>query len=311
MTSLSNRLKRPDSAFGGALPAAPRRRRTLAPYVFISPFYLGFIIFQLAPIAFSIYLSLADWNGGSTIQFVGLDNFRTLVEDARFWNAFRVTFVITVTCTLLGTAGALALAVFLERMPDWLSSLLRVIFFLPSVTSVVVITYVWKQLYSGDYGYFNVVLEGLGLARQDWLADPNLALPALIIMLIWAGLGWDTLIITAGLRSIPEELYDAAKVDGASDWSEFWHITLPLLRPTLTFVLVTGVIFLWGIFAQAQLLTGGGPLRQTQTIALYLYDVGFRYHEFGYASAMAVVLSLIMFISSYLNFRIVKTEVEY
>jgi ABC-type sugar transport system permease subunit len=194
---------------------------------------------------------------------------------------------------------------------DWLASLLRVIFFLPSVTSVVVIAYIWRELYNTDYGYFNTILVQFGFERLNWLVDPRVQLWALIVMLLWAGLGWDALIITSGLRAIPTELYDAAKVDGASGWAEFWNITLPLLRPTLTFVLVTGVIFLWGIFAQPQLLTGGGQLRESQTIALYLYDIGFRYHKFGYASAMAVVLSLLMFVSSYLNFRFVKMDVEY
>lgn len=300
-------------AKGGVLPTFPvptKRRRSITPYVFISPFYLGFIIFQLLPIAFSFYLSLVTWNGGAAMEFTGLDNFRTLVADPRFWNAFRITLIITFVCTVVGTIGALALAVLLERVVDWLASLLRVIFFLPSVTSVVVITYVWRYLYNTDYGYFNVVLQQLGFAPLSWL-DGNLQLLALIIMLIWAGLGWDALIITAGLRAIPTELYDAAKVDGAGGWDEFWNITLPLLRPTLTFVLVTGVIFLWGIFAQPQLLTNGGQLRESQSIALYLYDVGFRYHKFGYASAIALVLSLLMFVSSYLNFRFVKTEVEY
>ncbi len=291
--------------------AVPKRKGDPSPYLFISPFYLGFLAFQLLPITFSIYLSLASWDGMTSVQFIGLDNFVHLIRDARFWNAFKNTLIITVVCTILGTAGSLILAVLLERVQDWLATLLRAIFFLPSVTSTVVITYIWKQLYSTDYGYFNVILENLGLPRQDWLVNPTLALPSLIVMLIWAGLGWDALIIAAGLRSIPEELYDAAKVDGASGWSEFWHITLPLLRPTLTFVLVTSVIYLWGLFAQPQLLTGGGPLRKTQTIALYLYDVGFRYHDFGYASAIAVALSLIMFFSSYLNFRLVRTEVEY
>lgn len=295
-----------------SIPRVPtHKRRDPSPYLFISPFYLGFVIFQLLPILFSIYLSLANWNGGNAITFVGLQNFQTLLADGKFWNTFRVTLIITVVCTIVGTIGALALAVFLERVVDWLASLLRVIFFLPSVTSVVVIAYVWRQLYNTDYGYFNAVLVQLGFARQNWLSDPALQLVALLVMLIWAGLGWDALIITSGLRSIPSEFYDAAKVDGANGWNEFWNITLPLLRPTLTFVMVTGVIFLWGIFAQPQLLTGGGQLRESQTIALYLYDVGFRYHKFGYASAMALVLSLIMFVSSYLNFRFVKAEVEY
>jgi ABC-type sugar transport system permease subunit len=291
--------------------ALQRLGRQFTPYLFISPFFLGFLAFQLLPIAFSIFLSLAQWNGMSDIQFIRLDNFTALFDDARFWNAFKVSFTMTIACTFLGTAGSMALAVLLERLDDRLSSLLRVIFFLPSVTSVVVITYIWKQLYSADYGYINAFLVRLGLSPQKWLTDPKLALPALIVMLVWAGLGWDALIITAGLRSIPPELYDAAKVDGASDWAEFWHITLPLLRPTLLFVLVTSVIYLWGLYAQPQLLTGGGPLRRTQTVAMYLYDVGFQYHKFGYASAIAAVLSVIMFVSSYLNFRFVRADVEY
>jgi ABC-type sugar transport system permease subunit len=288
-----------------------RFKESLAAYPFIAPFFLGFIIFQLLPICFSITLSFAQWNGMSAIQFSGVQNFIDMFHDAKFWNALRVTFIITIFCTIVGTIGAMALAVLLEKVEDRFASILRVFFFLPSVTSVVVIGYIWKQLYSSDYGFFNSILVQVGLPAQDWLTNPKLALPALLVMLIWAGLGWDALIITSGLRSIPDELYDAGRVDGTNGWSEFRYITLPLLQPTLLFILVTSVIFLWGIFAQPSVLTGGGPLRQTQTIAMYLYDVGFRYHKFGYASAIAVILSLIMFVSSYLNFRFVKSDSEY
>jgi multiple sugar transport system permease protein len=301
-------LKRPP-AFSGAT-SWQRFVQKTTPYYFIAPFFLIFAIFQLLPILFSIFLSLAQWNGMSAIQFIGLDNFILMFKDAKFWNALKVSLIITVVCTIGGTIGSTILAVLLEKVEDFLASILRVIFFIPSVTSVVVITYIFKQLYNTDYGYFNAILARLGMSTQQWLQDPKLALPALIIMLIWAGLGWDALIITAGLRAIPEELYDAGKVDGTDDWTEFWYITLPQLRPTLLFVLVTGVIFLWGIFAQPQLLTGGGPVRATQPIALYLYDQGFQYHKFGYASAIAVVLSIIMFVSSYINFRFIKYEVE-
>jgi multiple sugar transport system permease protein len=282
--------------------------RIFTPYAFIAPFFLGFLVFQLLPIAFSIFLSLAQWNGMGAIKYIGLDNFVMMFKDAKFWNALKVSLIITIVCTFLGTAGSTILAVLLEKIEDRLASILRVIFFLPSVTSVVVITYIFKELYSTDYGFFNILLIKLGLSPQNWLQDPSLAMFSLLIMLIWAGLGWDALIITAGMRTIPEELYDAGKVDGTDDWTEFWYITLPQLRPTLLFVLVTSVIFLWGIFAQPQLLTEGGPLRATQSIALFLYDQGFQYHKFGYASAIAVVLSIIMFISSYLNFRFIKYE---
>lgn len=285
-----------------------RLNKKLPPYVYISPFFLGFIVFQLIPISFSLFLGFAEWNGMSSIQVIGFNNFIKLFQDAKFWNAFRVTFAITIICTIIGTAGATLLAVILEKVSDRVASILRVIFFLPSVTSVVVIASVWKQLYSADYGLFNDILIALHLPPQNWLTDAHWAFPALIIMLIWAGLGWDSLIIAAGLRSIPDELYDAGKVDGTNAWTEFWHITLPLLRPTLLFVLVTSVIYLWGIYAQASLLTGGGPLRQTQTIAMYLYDNGFRYHRFGYASAIAIVLSIVMLLTSYLNIKLVKYE---
>ncbi len=288
-----------------------RWREKITPYLFISPFFVGFVILQLLPILFSVFLSFAEWNGMSAIHLNGLENYRTLIEDSRFWNAFRVTLIITVVCTIAGTAGALVLSVLLEKLPDALASILRLVFFLPSVTSVVVIAFVWRQLYNADAGLLNTALSAVGLPGQEWLKDPQLALPSLIVMLIWAGLGWDALIITAGLRSIPDDLYDAAKVDGSSGWDEFWHITLPLLRPTILFVTVTSVIFLWGMFAQPQLLTGGGPVRRTQTIAMYLYDTGFQYHKFGYASAIAVTLSLLMFVSSYLNFKLVKADVEY
>lgn len=288
-----------------------RWREKLTPYLFISPFFIGFIVLQLLPILFSVFLSLTEWNGMQAIQFNAPENYKILLQDSRFWNAFRVTLIITLVCTIVGTVGALILSVLLERLPDGIASILRVIFFLPSVTSVVVIAFVWRQLYNGDTGLLNGALNMVGLPGHEWLKDPQLALPALIVMLIWAGLGWDSLIVTAGLRSIPDDLYDAAKVDGASGWDEFWHITLPLLQPTILFVTVTSIIFLWGMFAQPQLLTGGGPIRKTQTIAMYLYDTGFQYHKFGYASAIAVVLSLLMFVSSYLNFKFVKTDVEY
>lgn len=308
MTSTELVIK-PKAQYSG-ITAWQRFVRNATPYVFISPFFVGFLIFSLLPIAFSIVLSFADWNGMSAIQFTGLDNFVTMFQDAKFWNSLRVSLIITVVCTVLGATGSTILAVLLEKVEDRLAGVLRVIFFLPSVTSVVVIAYIFRQLYSADYGYFNALLIKFGIPPQDWLQNPNLAMPALLVMLIWAGLGWDALIITAGLRAISEELYDSARVDGANEWSEFWYITLPLLRPTLLFVLVTSVIYLWGLFAQPQILTGGGPLRITQPVALYLYSQGFTYHKFGYASAIAVILSLIMFISSYINFRFIKYDTD-
>ncbi len=286
-----------------------------APYAFISPFFIGFFTFQLAPILFSAYLSVAKWNpyvqDGTGLTFVGMEHFRRLMEDPRFLHSLQITTVITITCTIIGTLLAVILAVLLDKIPEWASSILRAVFFLPSVTSVVVITYIWKQLLSARYGYLNVILERVGLEGQNWLRDPSLAIWAVIIMLIWSGLGWDALIIMAGLRNIPEELYDAAKIDGAGPVSEFLHVTVPMLRPVLVFVVTTGFIYLLGLFAPVQLLTGGGPMHKTETVALYLYYRAFGTQDYGYASAIAVALTLIMFVVSFANYWFFGREVEY
>ncbi len=285
-----------------------------APYAFISPFFIAFAVFQLFPILFSVFLSVQHWNpyrqGAEAFEFVELQNFIDLAADSRFWHSLHVTLTITIICTLVGTMFAVILAVLIDKMPDRFSAILRAAFFMPAVTSVVVIAYIWKQLLSTNYGTINVILEGLGLERQNFLGDSNLAIWSIIVMLIWSGLGWDTLIITSALRNIPRELYESAKLDGANELAEFRYITIPLLRPVLLFVVTTGLIFLLGIFAQVQLLTNGAPLHRTETVALYLYNQGFEYQEFGYASAIAVVLTLIMFVASYVNYRFFG-DVEY
>lgn len=289
--------------------------RGLTPYLLISPFFIGFILFQLFPILFSFFLSTQQWNpykdGADAFAFVKLDHFDTLFHTARFWNSLRVTGIITLVCVTIGTALAVLLAVLIDAVPDWLSNILRAVFFMPSVTSVVVITFIWKQLLNRRYGLVNDLLVSNHIMdAQNFLGDSKLALWSIIVMLIWAGLGWDALIITSSLRNIPEEYYEAARIDGASYVKQFRYITLPLLRPVLLFVVTTGCIFLIGLFAQVQLLTGGNPLHRTETVSLYLYDQAFGYQEFGYASAIAVTLTFIMFAVSFFNFKFLGNRGE-
>lgn len=331
------------------------------PYIFIAPFFIGFIAFQLFPIGFSAYLSFHDWNpfirNGIAPQNTVLDkyagewgvidldddlvtkevvmedgttkkvtvreeshriidddtfkHYQNLLKDDRFLNSLMVTMTITITCTLLGTTLAVILATLLDAVPERLSMILRAVFFMPAVTSVVVIAQIWKQLFNTRYGYLNQILEVFHQSPKDWLSSPDTALLATIIMLIWAGLGWDSLIIMSGLRNIPRELYDAAKVDGAGLFQVFFRITLPLLRPVLVFVLTTGLIFLLGLFAQVQLLTNGRPKHTTETVALYLYSQGFENQNFGYAAAIAVALALIIFVISFLNYALLGRRMEY
>lgn len=282
--------------------------RGLTPYLLISPFFIGFILFQVFPIGFSIFLSTQEWNpykqGSDAFEYVGTAHFETLFDTPRFWNSLRVTGTITVVCVTVGTTLAVILAVLIDSVPDWLSNILRAVFFMPSVTSVVVITFIWKQLLNRRDGIVNDFLVSNHIMdAQNFLGDSKLALWSIIVMLIWAGLGWDALIITSSLRSIPQEYYEAARIDGAGNLTQFRFITLPLLRPVLLFVVTTGCIFLIGLFAQVQLLTGGNPLHRTETVSLYLYEQAFGYQEFGYASAIAVTLTMIMFAVSFANFK--------
>src|SRR5689334_9768479 len=186
----------------------------LAPYAFISPFFIGFLVFQLFPICFSVFLSTQQWNpykqGVEQFEYVGLQHFADLLQDDRFWNSLRVTGIITVTCTIVGTSLAVILATLVDKVPDWLSNILRAGFFMPAVTSVVVITFIWKQLLNADSGAFNSFLISIGMQPQDFLGDGDIAIWSIIFMLIWAGLGWDSLIVTSALRAIPEEYYEAA-----------------------------------------------------------------------------------------------------
>jgi len=226
----------------------------------------------------------------SAIKFVGLDNFTLMWQDAKFWNSFQVSLTITVVCTILGTIFAVLLAVLLEKVDDRLANILRVVFFLPSVTSVVVISYIWKQLYSTDYGFYNTVLVKLGLPPQDWLSDPTWAMFALLVMLIWAGIGWDALIITTGLRGIPDDLYDSGKVDGTNDWSAFRYITLPLLRPTIMVALLFRSIDCLKTFDIIYVMTAGGPGFASETLNVYTFQVGLFYFHIGYACSLLVIL---------------------
>ncbi|HRE46527.1 MAG TPA: sugar ABC transporter permease [Aggregatilineales bacterium] len=282
-----------------------------APYVFVAPFFLAFLAFQLFPIGFSVFLSLHRWDpyadaGKSFIPLDGVfDNFTNLFNDARFWNSVGVTLRITLFCAVIGAALAVLIAVLIDRMPDWLGGIFRATFFLPAVTSVVVIAYLWRQLLNTNYGPVNGLLVALGGERADFLGGTN-AIWALNVMLIWSGLGWDVLIVSSALRNIPTEYYEAARLDGANENQLFFRITLPLLQNVLFFIMTTGVIFLLGIFVQPALLVPNDPRHRVETIARYLYDRAFSKQEFGYASAIAITLTLMMFVASFINTRFFK-----
>lgn len=287
-------------------------RKNWTAYLFLTPGLMHFVVFTLFAVGFAFYISFHEWNIIKPDKpFVGLENYQRLLTDTRFHRAVlnTLTFLVGVPLNL---GCALAVALLLNTKVRG-QALFRTMFYLPVVTPLVVSAIIWKWVYQGDYGLLNYYLLKLGIIEQKifWLANPDLALPALIIMGIWTGTGAPMVIYLAGLQSIPEEMYDAAKVDGASAWQRLIYITVPLLRPTTFFLVVTNVIGTFQIFTEVYVMTNGGPLNRTTTIGYYLYVNAFRELDMGYATAMAFVLFAMIFVFTLIQWKYTRGDVEY
>ena len=279
-------------------------------WVFLSPWVVAFGLFGLYPFAFSLVASLTDYSpirsGG--MRFVGLANYGRALADPAFWSALRTTAFFVVGTIPITTALALALA--LAVQPAFRGrTLFRVGFFVPSVVSVVVLSLVFKGLYAPN-GTLNGLLRALGLPAPAWLLDPRAALPAIMAMDVWSASGYYMIIFLAGLQAIPLELYDAARVEGASAWARFVRITLPLLRPTLLFVLVVNTVRSLQIFAEVFVMTRGGPLHSTTTVVYYLYEQAFYRFDLGYASAVAYLLFALTLALAWIQTRTLRPAGE-
>jgi ABC-type sugar transport system permease subunit len=280
---------RSPSATRGARVAAALRQPPDHPYLFLLPFFVVYGIFLLFPVLSGLRLSFYELVGISDAQFIGLGQYRQLFEDERYLRALLNTTIYALASVFVLSPLALliALAVRSFIVPSAnMQSFYRVAFFLPNITSFVVIALMFGLVLDTDYGLVNAFLAGIGLEPRNWLRDESLALPAMIGVGIWTYLGINSLYFLAGLQNIPEELTEAAYLDGASRQQAFWHVTLPLLKPTILFVMVQATIFSYQIFEIPFLLTGGGPSDSTLTLAIYLYEVGFRQFDQGYAATI-------------------------
>lgn len=271
-------------------------------WAFLAPSFAHLLVFSIGPILFALWLSFHQWNLLSPERpWVGLENYRELAADADFWHAVRNTAVY-VLFVPAGMVLALGLALLANRrMPG--VNLLRAAFFLPYVTSFVAISLVWKWMLQPDVGLLNNLLGYVGIPPQPWLSSPATALPSLMLMSVWMYAGYMMVIFLAGLQNIPVSLYESARIDGAGPWRRFRHITLPMLRPTTLFVLVTMVIFMFQVFTAVYVMTEGGPLHATDVIVYHIYRNAWEYLRMGYASAMAWVLFAIVFLITLVQFR--------
>jgi len=305
--------------------AAKRESRTA--YLFLSPGLALFFLFVLIPVVAALYLSFCRYDIIHSPVWVGASNYQRIAKDVSnrgvFYLSLRNTAQYAIGTVPVGMALALGLALLVNAGLRGVS-IYRTTYYLPVVTSLVAISMVWMWLYDPSYGLLNYALEMLSRAvafvtrrevaipPQTWLGNPGQAMAAIVLMSIWRGLGYNMVIYLAGLQGIPEHLYEAATIDGASRWQQFWAITWPLLKPTTAFILVISVIGASQVFAQVYVMTNGGPNNATTTVVHQIFQNAFSFLKMGYASAMAFVLFLIIFLLSLITLRVTRGgQVEY
>ena len=282
-----------------------------AAWFFLAPSLALIGVFFFLPVVASLLLSVTDFdiygiaNPGNT-RFVGLENYSRLLRTPDFWLALRNTFYFAFVGGPLTIAVSLGAALLLSSKLVRFKGFFRTIYFTPFVTTLVAVAIVWKYLYHTRYGLFNYALGAIGIGPIDWLGDPHWAMPSIILMAVWKSFGYNMLIFIAGLQAIPEDLYDAAEIDGASAVRRFFSITLPMLAPTLVFVSVITMIGYFQLFAEPYVMTQGGPLRSTTSVVLLMYEEGFRWWRMGNAAAIAFVLFVVILLATLVQFRLQK-----
>ena len=286
-----------------------RHNHEVAPYLFVLPFFVIYAVFFLYPVVSAFILSFYKAVGLGSRTFVGLNNYVALASDPRYLKALGNTTLYTLASVFILSPLALMVAMavrsFIVPSPN-MKSFYRIAFFLPNLTSFVVIALMFALIFNKDFGMLNQALGSLGLPKVGWLREVRLALPSIVMVAIWTFLGINSLYFLAGLQNIPEEMNEAASIDGATRWQTFWRVTIPLLRPTILFVVVQAVIFSYQLFDLPYLLTGGGPSDATLTLAMYLYTIGFSQFSLGYAAAIGYSIAMIAVVVSVFQFGLFR-----
>ncbi len=274
--------------------------RSLAAWVFVGPALIAIGVFFAVPVAAALLMSLTDFDiyalaDLSNLRFVGLDNYAALLQRPLFWQALWNTVLFVIIGVPLSIGASLGTALLLHSKVARFQGFFRTALFAPVVTTLVAVAVVWRYLFHTRYGLINHALTQVGITPIDWLGDPQWAMPAIVLLSVWKNFGYNMVILLAGLQAIPEDLYEAARLDGAKRWALFRHITLPCLAPML---LVVGILTMAGhfqLFAEPYVMTQGGPAQRTVTVLYLMYEEGFKWWSLGSASAVAFVLFVIMF----------------
>ena len=289
--------------------SGPERHATLTAWAFLAPALLLITVFFFLPVFAALLLSFTDFDiyalgDLDRLRFVGFSNYLQLLQSPLFWTALGNTFYFVVVGGPLSVAVSLGAALLVNSRLTRFPGFFRAAFFLPVVTTLVAVAVVWRYLYHPHYGMLNYGLHLLGIAPIDWLGDPVWAMPAIILLAVWKNFGFNMIIFIAGLQNIPPQLYEAARIDGASAWRQFRYLTLPLLGPTFLFVALMTMIGYFQVFAEPYVMTQGGPANRTLSVVLLMYEEGFRWWNMGYASATAFVLFALILAATLLQLKL-------
>ncbi|KAA3653979.1 MAG: sugar ABC transporter permease [Calditrichaeota bacterium] len=274
-------------------------------YLFITPYLLHFVFFIGFPLVFSLVLMFHRWDIISPMVWIGLENFNKLIQDNLFWQAMVNTGVFLVLHIPLQIAVALFLAVQLNAKIR-MRGFYRAAFFLPVVLSGVVISILWDQLLARETGMINNLMTSFGFSRIGWLTDPYLAMPSIAVMATWKNVGLYIVLFLIGLQNVPQQLYEAADIEGANGWQKFWKITLPMINPIFLMVVILSTIGGFSLFIEPYIMTGGGPLGKTLSAMLYIYKQGFFFYHMGYAATLGFTFSMIVLVVILVQRRFVE-----
>lgn len=284
-------------------------KRALAAYIFITPSFLGVLVFLAFPVLFALYMSTQQWDGITTPQFIGLGNFVSIFQDPIFWVTLRNTLIYTGVTVPVGVLISLGVAQLLNQRVIGLK-FFRTAMFIPVVTSALAVAVIWKWIYDYNNGLINDGLSLFHIEQIPWLSDPMWALIALCILGIWQGFGLTTILLLAAIQNVPDSLLEAASIDGATGWRRFWRIIVPLISPTILFVTIISFVSAFQVFAQVYYLTNGGPDYGTSTLMLLVYQRAFTQNRFGEAAALSYVMFAIIFLVTLLQLRISRNTVN-
>jgi multiple sugar transport system permease protein len=286
------------------------RKEGLAGFLFASPWFIGFSVFLAYPLLASIYFSFCDYSVLKPPVWIGLDNYNELFKDELFWTALKNTLLYAVIALPAGMATALILAMLLNAKVKGMT-VYRTVFFIPSLVPQVSLAVLWLWVLNGEHGVLNAVLSKVGITGPNWLSDPNWSKPAMVVMSVW-GVGNAVLIYLAGLQDVPQQLLEAAELDGANGWQKTRNVTLPMISPVILFNGIMGIIGTLQVFTVPYIMfPNGTPARSTYFYAMYLFDNAFKYQKMGYASAMGWIMFLIVLLLTLTSLRMSEKHVHY